>query len=134
MTGARTAAAALLDQQRAAGEAEAARLRHRADREAREEARRLVLEAQHRVHTEARRAVREAALQLRGEPGYAALLDGLRRMAAERLGGGADLQLDPPASGGVIGRSGTRVVDLTLPAVADRCAEAEAARFAALWR
>ena len=131
---ARDAAGALLDQAKAAGASEAAALLHEADMRARRDSRRLVLEARRRAYDEARRAVREAALDLRSDPVYPIVLRHLRNLIAERLGEGAEFEVDPPEAGGVIGRLRTRTVDCTLTAVADSYADAGGDLFEELWR
>jgi hypothetical protein len=101
---------------RLAGERESARLRGAARRRARE----LELGARGALFEQLRRDSRVGALELRSEAGYAALLDRYIKLARAQLGADAELDVDPPQAGGVRGRSGSRSVDYTLPALADR--------------
>jgi vacuolar-type H+-ATPase subunit E/Vma4 len=96
-----------------------------AHEEARERtfARMDVLAAQRESYDELRRRAREAVLGLREEPGYAELLERLAAAARRELGADAELEIDPADGGGVRGRAGSRRVDYTLPALADRCVD-----------
>jgi vacuolar-type H+-ATPase subunit E/Vma4 len=92
-----------------------------------------VLGAQRESYEELRRRARAAVLALRDEPGYPELLDRLAAAARRDLGDDAQLQIDPPDVGGVRGTAGTRAVDYTLAALADRCVDDLGPRLAALW-
>ena len=113
-----------------AGELETARDRALAHREAR----RLVLEARRSVYDEFRGQARAAALSLREADAYPALLERLAKAARDQLGDGAELEIDPPEAGGVRGRARNRLVDYTLPALADRCIATLGAELEGLWR
>jgi vacuolar-type H+-ATPase subunit E/Vma4 len=113
-------ARALLERARADGEAaaelEAERERARAQREARA----LVLETKQAFRKELERRALAAAAELRNEPRYGTMLEGLARMARIQLGDEAVLEVDPP-EGGVIAHAGARRVDYSLPALVERC-------------
>ena len=87
----------------------------------RREARRVVLGARRaavdRLHTEVMTAIDE----LRRQPGYDQLEDGLADLAVAVLGADAEIERDPGGCGGVLARDGSRAVDLTLPSLAERC-------------
>lgn len=90
-----------------------------------------------RARREAYEALREeaiaAALELRGEPGYAALLDRLEAGARERLGPDATIERDPADVGGVIARDGQRMIDSTLPALVERLLDELGTEVESLW-
>jgi vacuolar-type H+-ATPase subunit E/Vma4 len=113
-----------------AAEHEAVRRRAAATRRARE----IRLEAQRRQVEELRRRARAEALALRADDRYPALLDRLSRAAQEQLGDEADVVVDPPELGGVIGRRGNASVDYTLPAIADRIVDDLGPELEELWR
>lgn len=92
-----------------------------------------VLGAQRAASDELRRCARAAALGLRDAPDYAELLDRLTAAARRDLGDDAEIERDPPDAGGVRGRAGTRQVDYTLVALADRCVDALGSRLSLLW-
>jgi hypothetical protein len=77
---------------------------------------------------------RAAALALREDPGYPDLLDRLGAAARDDLGPDAELTVDPPELGGVLARCGTRAVDYTLVALAERCVHDLGERVAEIWR
>ena len=84
-----------------------------------------------------RRAALEGArgvLGLRQADGYPALLERLARAARDQLGPDADVEVDPPGLGGVIGRAGRTSVDYTLPALVDRSIAALGDELERLWR
>jgi flagellar hook-length control protein FliK len=121
----------------------AARARGEADghvESAREEAaqrfaaRAIVLAAERESYEELRRRARAAALALREDQGYPRLLERLAAAARGDLGEGAALQIDPPELGGVLATAGTRAVDYSLVALADRCVDHLGPRLEALWR
>jgi vacuolar-type H+-ATPase subunit E/Vma4 len=109
---------------------EATRRRATATRRARE----LRLRAQNRQVEELQLRSREAVLRLQEDSSYPALLDRLARMAREQLGPGAEVEVDPPALGGVIGRKGRVSVDYTLPALADRVIASLGNELERLWQ
>jgi vacuolar-type H+-ATPase subunit E/Vma4 len=108
---------------------QAARRRAAANRRARE----LRLEAQRALLDELRARAREAALRLRTDPRYPELLDRLSRAARSQLGPEAELVVDPPELGGVLGRVGSVSVDYTLPALVNRALDELNGRLEALW-
>ena len=101
---------------------------------ARRRASRLVLAARQTVYEDFRRAALDAVLALRGEDGYAALLNRLSESARQALGEDAEVELDPDGVGGVRARAGRRSVDLTLPVLADDCIARLGGRLEELWR
>jgi vacuolar-type H+-ATPase subunit E/Vma4 len=100
---------------------------------ARRDARRMALAARAEVLEEFHRRAVEAAQALREGPGYAGLLDRLAAAARAQLGPAAQLEIDPPAGGGVVARAGTLLVDYTLPALAERCIAALGPDLQRLW-
>lgn len=101
----------LADHDAAAAAARAARLL-----EARRDARAIVLRARGEAYGELRAAALSAAAALAGQPGFR---ERLAAVAREQLG--PDAELVEPAEGGLIARSGERLVDYSLPAMVDRC-------------
>jgi len=118
-----------LDGERAASR-EVARVHATAVRTARESK----LHAQRTLLDELRSRALEAALRLRGDPGYEQLLDRLAELAGEQLGRDAEIERDPPGAGGLRARTGTRSVDYTLPALAERTIDGFGDRLGDLWR
>lgn len=92
-----------------------------------------VLVARREAYDELRRRAREAALGLRDEAGYPDLLERLSAAARRDLGDGAAVEIDPPGLGGVRARAGSRRVDYTLAALADRCMVQLGASLQRLW-
>jgi hypothetical protein len=82
---------------------------------------------------ELRRRAREAALELRERPDYPELLECLSDAARSQLGDDAELEVDLPGRGGVIGRRGNASVDYTLPAMADRTIDEMGVALERLW-
>jgi vacuolar-type H+-ATPase subunit H len=109
---------------------EALRRRATATRRARE----IRLQAQLRQVDELRRRSQEAILRLREDDRYPDLLHRLSSAAVDQLGPAAELEVDPPGVGGVIGRSGRKSVDYTLPAVVDRVVASLDEELENLWR
>jgi vacuolar-type H+-ATPase subunit E/Vma4 len=101
--------------------------------QARRHARRLVLEARRTVYDEFRSRALDAVLELRQLDGYPALLERLAERARAQLGEDAILEIDPP-EGGVRAQAGTRRVDYSLPALAERCIAGLGEELAELWR
>lgn len=118
---------------RAQGEADGRLEAAREEAVQRFSARTTVLGAQRESYEELRRRARAAVLTLRDEPDYPELLEHLGAAARRDLGDGAQLQIDPPELGGVLGTAGTRAVDYTLVALADRCVDDLGPRLAVLW-
>lgn len=108
---------------------EAARRRAAAARHARE----IKLAARWSLVEELRRRSREAVLELRERPDYPVLLEHLSDAARSQLGDDAELEVDPPGLGGVIGRRGDASVDYTLPAIADRTIDDMGVALERLW-
>jgi V/A-type H+-transporting ATPase subunit E len=108
---------------------EGARRRAAADRRARE----TRLAARRGLVDELRRRAREAALELRERPDYPELLERLSDAARSQLGDDAELEVDLPGRGGVIGRRGNASVDYTLPAMADRTIDEMGVALERLW-
>jgi vacuolar-type H+-ATPase subunit E/Vma4 len=109
---------------------EALRRRATATRRARE----IRLRAQRRQVEELQRRSREAALHVRKDSRYPELLERLSRAARDQLGPDAEVEVDPPAFGGVIGRSGRMSVDYTLPALVDRTITSLGDELERLWQ
>lgn len=109
---------------------EAVRRRATATRRARE----IRLQAQRRQVEELQRRSREAILRLHDDSRYPELLDRLVRTARDQLGPDAEVELDPPGLGGVIGRKGRTSVDYTLPALVDRTIASLGDELEVLWR
>lgn len=92
-----------------------------------------VLAARRALYDELRRRARGSVLSLRDEPGYAELLDRLEAVARRELGDGAEIEVDPSEAGGVRGWAGSRRVDYTLPALAERCIAGMGHSLSRLW-
>jgi vacuolar-type H+-ATPase subunit E/Vma4 len=129
------------EQEIAAEVAEIARRRSIAERahadqlraRARAEARAELLATREQVYRDLLAAVRAAALELRDDERYPALLDRLEAVARDQLGADARVERDPPDRGGVVAVAGTRRVDYTLPALAERALRDHADEVAELW-
>jgi vacuolar-type H+-ATPase subunit E/Vma4 len=143
---ARADAAAAARLQAARREAEELRARARAQGEAegrvgaaqtlageRFAARMRVLGARRASYDALLEQARRAALALREDPDYPQLLERLAAAARKDLGPGTELTVDPPGQGGVLGRAGSRAVDYTLVALAERCVRDLGPRVAELW-
>jgi vacuolar-type H+-ATPase subunit E/Vma4 len=101
---------------------------------ARSNARQAVLRAQRNVYDELRMRVVAAALELRHDPEYDELLERLQDRARELLGESATVEIDPPGVGGVRASSGSRHVDLSLPALAERSLASLGPDLELIWR
>jgi vacuolar-type H+-ATPase subunit E/Vma4 len=99
----------------------------------RRDAQRRVLRARREAYESLREEAIAAVLELRDDPGYAALLDRLEAAARTRLGPGTAIERDPPGLGGVIARDGQRVIDATLPALAARALDELGSEVDELW-
>lgn len=97
----------------------------------RREARDVVLRAQRDLYDQLRRVSREAARALRHDPDYAALLGRLTARARDVLGADASVQESP--DGGVVAVDGSRRLDLSLPALAEREVDRLGAEVERLW-
>jgi vacuolar-type H+-ATPase subunit E/Vma4 len=122
---ARTRADEILSAARAAGIADAGAVLAAEKSRARRTARGRTLRARFDAYQDLRRESRQAVVRLRDEPGYAAVRDTLTAVAHDLLG--PDAEIVEADGGGVIGRSGSRSVDLSLTAFADRAADSVAA-------
>ncbi len=109
---------------------EAVRRRATATRRARE----LRLQAERRQVEELQARARAAVLRLREDSRYPELLDRLTRAVREQLGPDAEVELDPPGRGGVIGRKGATSVDYTLPVLVERAIASLGDEVETLWR
>ncbi len=118
---------------RAQGEAEGRAGAARTRAGGRFAARMLVLAAKRASYDALLEQARRAALALREDPGYPQLLERLAAAARDDLGPDAELTLDPPGLGGVLGQAGSRAVDYTLAAIAERCVRDLGPRVAELW-
>ncbi len=131
---ARAEAATLLVRARedglAAGGEEAGRMRSQASVAGHN----LVLAARAAVYDEFRRAVYTAVGELPRHPGYSQLQRTLEAAARARLGPGTQVELTIPPEGGVVARAGSRVVDHSLPRLADACIAGLGERVAELWQ
>jgi vacuolar-type H+-ATPase subunit E/Vma4 len=102
---------------------------------ARSRARRLVLEARQAAYEDFRsRALAEALALREDRKAYARLLERLEAAAGRALGDGIEVERDPEGVGGIRTRAGKRSVDLTLPALVERCVSTLGARVEELWR
>ncbi len=115
----------------AEGEEQAAEAAERAMARARRQARGVVLAAQEQVRSQLRDAVRDAVSTLRREPTYPAVLTALATTAREVLGPQALVHEAP--DGGVLAEAGSRRVDLSLGALAERALDDLEAEVARLW-
>lgn len=121
-----------LAQARSEGEREARAVLDAELRQAQGEARRLLLRAKREEYEELDRRVRAVAQDMRTDPSYGRLLDGLMAAARERLGPEATV-IEAP-SGGVIGELGARRIDLSLEALATRALAACPEVAGTLWQ
>ncbi|MGZ8716957.1 MAG: hypothetical protein ACXWYO_07585 [Gaiellaceae bacterium] len=101
---------------------------------ARGDARRVVLRARRDVYDQLCARVHAGALELRDDPTYGRLLERLQALATAQLGEDATLDVDPPGAGGVRSSSGSRHVDLSLPALAERALASLGPELELLWR
>jgi vacuolar-type H+-ATPase subunit E/Vma4 len=130
---ARRDAGDVIGRARAEGEAEGRLLSAREEAERAAARRAAVMASRGEAHRELVRRARSEVLALRGEPGYPALLARLEAAARRALGPDAELEVDPPGEGGVRARAGSRLVDYTLPALAEGCLAALGPRVRRLW-
>lgn len=124
----------LVEQARAEGEAAAAIAGAHDEARTRRVARAAVLAAQRELYDELAAQARSAARDLRETPGYPSLLERLSEAARTQLGSDAELEIDPPETGGVRASNGARHVDYTLDALAGRCVERLGNAVEELWR
>ncbi len=128
---ARREAEGIIEQARADGEAQAAEAVERTVARARRQARRIVLAAQESLRAQLRGAVHSRAVGLRREPGYPDVQAQLTAAARGVLGPDATVREAP--EGGVLAQVGSRRVDLSLPALADRALDALEGEATRLW-
>jgi vacuolar-type H+-ATPase subunit E/Vma4 len=126
-------ASEIIDRAREQGRSEGHLMAAREEAQARMLARMEVFAAQRQAYDELRSRARGAVLALRDGPGYTQLLDRLAAAARRDLGEEADIELDPENAGGVRARAGSRAVDYTLVALADRCVQALGPAARQLW-
>lgn len=100
---------------------------------ARTEAHGEVLQSRDDLRQRLHRAARAAAIGLADDPRYPDLIDTLEQLARNQLGSTAEIQRDPGGLGGVVAVDGSRRVDYTLPALAERALESLADEVAQLW-
>jgi vacuolar-type H+-ATPase subunit E/Vma4 len=117
---ARRRADAFIGRAREQGTAEGQRDAAADEAAARVRARGEVLAARREAYDQLCHAARAAVMRLRDAPEYPEVLDRLADAARGELGAAADLEIDPPEAGGVRARAGSRRIDATLPALADR--------------
>ncbi|MEV0283576.1 hypothetical protein AB0H36_05580 [Kribbella sp. NPDC050820] len=113
------------------GEAEATAVLTARMANSRRDARRTVLAAQRELYVELRRRCRVAAVALVGSPDYERVRKSLVAHAEELLGPEATVTDSP--DGGVLASAGSRRLDLSLPAMAERVVDRSGAEVAALW-
>jgi vacuolar-type H+-ATPase subunit E/Vma4 len=125
-------------------DAEVERERHRseltaqayADRvlaRARNDARGDVLRKQEQLRCELADRVRAAALELRDDRRYETLLERLEMMARDQFDETVTIERDRDLDGGVVASAGSRHVDYTLRAIADRTLDALSDEAVQLW-
>lgn len=102
--------------------------------QARSESRATVLRAQKTVLMEATTAVHAAIGRLVEDPRYALLCDRLAEEARARLSAAGPVQIISIPSGGIVARAGSRQLDYSLHAQADRCLRAVAGELERLWK
>jgi vacuolar-type H+-ATPase subunit E/Vma4 len=127
-------AASVLAAARAEAEDAAGREALRIVGRARGDAGKIVLRARRDVYDQLCARVQAAALELRDDPLYSRLLERLQALAIAQLGEDATLDVDPPGVGGVRGVSGSRQVDLSLPALAQRSLGSRGPELEVLWQ
>jgi vacuolar-type H+-ATPase subunit E/Vma4 len=131
LNAARAEAADITAEARARGERDAAALRATERSRARRQARAIVLAAQAAVYAELCRRSRTAVHELRGDPGYPALLKRLGALARVELGEAATVTEHP--DGGVVAEADGRRADLSLDALVDQALDDLGPEVAALW-
>lgn len=124
---------ALVEQARAEGTAAASLDGVHQTGRARRHGRALVLAERRALYDDLRAQALAAAQELRGAPGYDALLERLAVRARAQLGADAELEVDPAGAGGVRAHAGHRHVDYTLPALVVRCLDALGTEVERLW-
>lgn len=125
LTAAAGRADAIVSAARAAGAADAEAVARIDLGRARRAARARTLRARREAYDRLRRESRQAVGRVRDEPGYAAIRATLTAAAQRLLG--PDAEVVDAEGGGVIARTGSRRVDLSLRALADRAVDRVAA-------
>jgi vacuolar-type H+-ATPase subunit E/Vma4 len=97
----------------------------------RRQAHETVLAQRSAIRRELQRQVAESAAALRTDPRYADLMARLTERSRAVLG--PDAVVSPSPHGGVVARSGTRHLDLSLPTLAAQTLESMAPEVSALW-
>lgn len=97
----------------------------------RREAHETVLAQRSAIRAELQRQVAEAATALQADPRYAELVTRLTERCRAVLGPDADVSTSP--HGGVVARSGSRHLDLSLPTLAAQTLEAMAGEVSEVW-
>ena len=97
----------------------------------RRQAHETVLAQQSAIRAELQRQVAESAAALRTDPRYAELMARLTERSRAVLG--PDAVASPSPHGGVVARSGTRHLDLSLPTLAAQTLESMTPEVSALW-
>ena len=133
LAGARREAEELIARARDEGRAEGRALAARDAGHERVVTRWEVLAAQRASYDELCRRARAQAIHLREERGYEELLRRLQAAARRDLGEDAEIELDPHGRGGVLAAAGSRGVDYTLAALAERCVQDLGPALARLW-
>lgn len=124
-------AAAIREEARAQGAADAEALLVVERARARRQARALVLDAQHEVYQELRRQARQSAAALREDPAYPAMRARLAALARATLG--ADAIVTEAPGGGVVAESRGRGVLYSLAALADNALDMAGVELEGLW-
>lgn len=131
LAGAEAESAALVDDARRRGTADAELILSTERARGAREARAIVLDAQRRAYESLRQAARDAVCGLREEPLYPALLEALRARIAAELGPAARSREVP--RGGLIGETGGRRTEYTLDGLADDIVERLRPEMERLW-
>jgi len=128
---ARRTADGLLATARAEGAADASAAVAARMTQSRRDARRAILAAQRELYDELRRRCRAAATGLAESPEYEGFRRHLAEQAQARLG--SETTVTDSLEGGVVASAGSRRLDLSLPALADRALERSSAEVTGLW-
>jgi vacuolar-type H+-ATPase subunit E/Vma4 len=137
-------AADVVDSARRESATQLEQVRRRRERSAEAHAEQMLAMAHNNAHEAILRArevvrrqlideTRRSVMAVRNDERYDTLLDRLEDLARAQLGADARIDRDPAPDGGVIATNGSRRVDYTLPALADRALEALADEVALLW-
>jgi vacuolar-type H+-ATPase subunit E/Vma4 len=124
--------AEVADVARRAGMSATARADHAAAR-AHTQSHRSMLRSRTDTNRELAAAVGAAVRALRDDARYPELLRHFEAEAKDQLGSEAEVRVDPDPDGGVVATAGSRHVDYTLRALADRALSSLADEVAALW-